>query len=50
MEKKVNSTQAKISKIEVTTDKISGRGGLLFFVKYIESIGYYSLFEKFFGL
>jgi len=49
MEKKSNSTQPKISKIEITSDKISGRGGLLLLVKYIERIGFYSLFEKYFG-
>ena len=50
MEKKADSTQPKISKIEVTLDKISGRGGILLFLKYIERIGFYSLFEKYFGL
>lgn len=50
MEKKTNSTQPQISKIEVTSDKISSRGGLLLLLKYIERIGFYSFFEKYFGL
>lgn len=34
-----------ITKIGITNDKISGRGGLPFFLRYIESIGLYSLFS-----
>lgn len=49
MKKKANSKQAKITKIEVTTDKISGRGGLFFFVKYVENICFYTLFENYFS-
>ncbi len=48
MAKKTNSKQVKISKIQITTDKISGRGGIFFFMKYIKSIGFYQLFEKVF--
>ena len=47
MEKKADSKQAKITKIEVTSDKISGRGGLFFFIKYVENIRFFSLFENY---
>ena len=33
----------KITKIGITNDKLSARGGLLFFLRYIEKIGLYSL-------
>ena len=36
----------KITKIGITNDKISGRGGLPFFLRYIESIGLYSLISS----
>ena len=39
----------KISKVEVTDDKMTGRGGLFFFLRYIENIRFYSLFENYFG-
>ena len=48
MEKKAHSKQAKITKIKVTNDKISGRGGL-FFMKYVENIRFFKLFENRFG-
>jgi len=41
--------QAKITKLAITQDKIASRGGLFFFLKYVENIGFYSLFEKSFG-
>jgi len=34
---------SKITKISVTNDKISGRGGLSFYLRYIENIGLYKL-------
>lgn len=46
MAKKSGTTQVKISKIEITKEKLSGRGGLLFFLRYVENIGFYSLFGK----
>ena len=49
MEKKADTKQAKITKIEVTSDKISGRGGLFFFMKYVENIRFFTLFENCFG-
>jgi hypothetical protein len=33
----------KITKIEVTNDKISGRGGISFFLRYIEKTNLYQL-------
>lgn len=41
--------QVKISKIDITNDKISGRGGLFFIIRYIENTQFYSLFYKIFG-
>ena len=49
MAKKYVSTQAKISKVDITTEKISGRGGLCFFLRYVENIIFYPLVEKYFG-
>jgi len=49
MKKKADSTQAKITKIEVTNDKINGRGGLFFFMKYVENIRFFTFFKNYFG-
>ena len=46
MAKKSYQTQAKISGIEITDDTISGRGGLFFFLKFVEGIGFYQLVER----
>ena len=46
MAKKAYPKQVKISKVEVTSDKISAQGGVLFFLRYIERIRFYQLFEK----
>ena len=32
-------TAQKIDKLEVTSDTLTSRGGLAFFVKYVEAIG-----------
>jgi hypothetical protein len=48
MNTKSHTKQVKISKIEITSDKISGRGGLFFFLKYIEKIGFYHHIETLF--
>lgn len=37
---------AKITKLRVTNDKISGRGGLPLFLRYIENIGLYGLISS----
>ena len=34
---------AKITKIGITNDKISGRGGLLLFLRYVQQTGFYGL-------
>jgi len=49
MQKKLHINQQQISKIEITNDKISGRGGLAFFLRYVERIGFYELSEKILG-
>ena len=48
MEIKQNKKQVKILKVEITKDKMSGRGGLFFFLREVESIGFYSFFENHF--
>jgi hypothetical protein len=49
MQKNLHINQQQISKIEITNDKISGRGGLAFFLRYVEQIGFYELSEKILG-
>lgn len=49
MTKKHISKQAKISKVGVTSEKLSGRGGLFFFLRYIENIHFFQFFENHFG-
>lgn len=49
MRKKSISKQVKISKVAVTSDKLSSRGGLFFFLRYVENINFYQLFENTFG-
>ena len=39
----------KIAKIEVTNDKISGRGGLSFFLRYMDRTNLYPLLTYFLG-
>jgi len=41
MSKKFNTNQAKINKIEITDDTISGRRRLVLFLKYLENTKYY---------
>lgn len=41
--------QATISRVEVTTNRVCGRGGLFFFLRYVENIRVYSLLEQCFG-
>ena len=38
IEKKVKKEQTKIHKIDITKDNLTGRGGMAFFVKYIQRI------------
>lgn len=49
MSKNAIIKQAKIAKVEATPEKICGRGGLFFFLRYIENIHFYSLLETHFG-
>ncbi|VAX21611.1 hypothetical protein MNBD_IGNAVI01-1001, partial [hydrothermal vent metagenome] len=49
MKKKPKKINTKISKIQLTNDKISGRGGLSFYLRYVEQIGFYLLSEKILG-
>jgi hypothetical protein len=49
MATKHDTKQVKISKVEITDDKMSGRGGLFFFLRYVENIGFYPFFENYFG-
>ena len=45
------ATHNRIDKLEVTRDTLTGRGGLAFFVKYVEAIGIVALLlHKFPGL
>jgi hypothetical protein len=45
------ATHNRIDKLEVTRDTLTGRGGLAFFVKYVEAIGIVALLlNKFTGL
>ncbi len=37
------ANQVKITKVETTSDKISGRGGLTLFMRYVEQSGFYRL-------
>ncbi|MBC8179513.1 IS1380 family transposase [candidate division KSB1 bacterium] len=46
---KENSNSHRINKIEETSDNITGRGGISFFVRYLTSIGIYSLLLKYFA-
>lgn len=49
MAKKHDTKQVKISKVEITDDKMSGRGGLFFFLRYVENIRFYSFFANHFN-
>ncbi len=49
MKKNNRKKSLKIDKIGITTDNISGRGGLAFFLRYVEQIGFYAITEKYLG-
>jgi len=49
MQKNHSQTESKITKIEITTDKISGRGGIAFFLRYVEQIQFYQLIDSILG-
>jgi len=46
---KDSTTNQKINRIEPTKEKITGRGGLALFVRYLEAIGIYKRIEDCFG-
>ena len=46
---KNKNSGCKIKKVEITDDKISGRGGLCLFLRYLEQIQLFPLLEKFIG-
>jgi len=46
---KAQDEQIRISKIEETSDKLTGRGGLAFFVRYLTGIGIFSVLLEFFS-
>jgi hypothetical protein len=49
MKKQHYQKPIKISKVGVTHEKISGRGGIYFVLRYIENISFYHSFEKLFN-
>lgn len=49
MKKQKVEKRIKISNVGVTHDKISGRGGIYFVLRYIANISFYQIFEKFFN-
>ena len=46
---KCKSTGCKITAVEITDDNITGRGGLLFILRYLEKIKIFSIIEKTLG-
>lgn len=44
-----NINQERINKIEITNDTISGRGGLVLFLRYLENTRFYSLLNRYLG-
>ncbi len=42
-----DKNQVKINKIEITSDTISGRGGLVLFLRYLEETSFYSLLSRY---
>ncbi|MEA1898929.1 MAG: IS1380 family transposase [Bacteroidota bacterium] len=49
MHKKEDTDQTKINKIEIKNDTISGRGGLIPFIHYIENTKLFSLINRYLG-
>ena len=44
-----SENEAIIDEVEVTSDTLTGRGGLSLFVRYLRGIGLYGQLERFFG-
>lgn len=49
MSQNTSQKQVKISKIGITNDKITGRGGLNLFIKYLDQVRFFQLFGKHLG-
>lgn len=49
MKKTNHQNSAKINKIEITNDVISGRGGLALFMRYVEQTQFYNLVQNVLG-
>ena len=45
-----NISPNRISHIEITHDTLNGRGGIFFFLRYVQSTRFYTLLEKHLGL
>ena len=41
--------ELEISKIEMTSDRLTGRGGLTLFVAYLHQVRIFALIDRFFG-
>ena len=46
---KSKSTGCQITTVEITDDKITGRGGLLFILRYLEKVKIFNVIEKILG-
>lgn len=49
MKQNEDKSNSRISKVEVTTDTLTGRGGMALFVRYIEKVGICALLLELFG-
>lgn len=49
MKQRENKSKCKISKVEVTADTLTGRGGMALFVRYIDKVGICNLLLSSFG-
>ncbi len=49
MNKNAFKSKCKINKIDVTNDKLTGRGGMALFAKYLSNVETYPLLQSFFG-
>lgn len=49
MKQKTFKIKQKVNKIEITTDKLTGRGGILLFSRYLHNTGIFQILDKSFG-
>ena len=47
--KKYRKSELQISEVDTTSEKLSGRAGLVLFVEYLHSIEIFALIDRFFG-